>query len=258
MELTNANYLVLGTSAMLLMVGAIIGFAFLFQRKLGRKAQAFREIEKLLQQQELNSAYSLLQGQEQERKRIAAELHDNIGGLLATLKIYSDLIWQKESPLEIKRLNEKINHITENLGNEIRKLSHALDLRTLSGFGLRVALEQLCEAINESEKIKVECVLEISREVKDEVSFHVYRIIQELITNTLKHSQATRARLEVTLIENEMTLIFEDNGKGFQVGKNASGMGLGNIQTRINHLGGKLTIDSSSKGSTFIAEINVI
>ena len=71
---------------MVLMMFTIILFVYFFQRKLATKAKAYREIEKLMQQQELQSAYFLIEGQEQERKRIASELHDNIGGILATLK----------------------------------------------------------------------------------------------------------------------------------------------------------------------------
>lgn len=241
---------------MLLMMIAIIAFAFLFQRKLARKAKEYREIEKLLENQELQSAYFLIEGQEQERKRIAAELHDNIGSLLATLKIYSDLVIHEETAHDTKRLNEKINLISEQLSNEIRKLSHELDLRTLSGFGLKIAVEQLCEAINDSGKIKVDSFLEISTPLSDEISLHVYRIIQELFTNTLKHAEASKVRIEITLIKGEMAVIFEDNGKGFKQSTPKTGMGLQNISTRANHIRGKLTIDSSSNGTVFILELS--
>src|SRR5471030_1645898 len=138
-EMSQAVYLVFGTSAMILMMFAIILFLYLFQKKLAAKQRAYAEIEKLMNKQELRSAYALIEGQEQERKRIAAELHDNIGGLLATLKIYSDLTLEKSQLPEIERLNHKINDLSDNLGQEVRKLSHELDLRTLSGFGFKVA-----------------------------------------------------------------------------------------------------------------------
>src|SRR5277367_5792737 len=141
--MNDAIYLILGTSAMVLMMFTIILFLYLFQRKLSAKAKAYTEIEKLMQQEELKSAYALIEGQELERKRLASELHDNIGGLMATLKIYSDLTLQKSEQSEIQRLNHKINLISDNLGEEVRKLSHELDLRTLSGFGFKVAIQQL-------------------------------------------------------------------------------------------------------------------
>ena len=255
--LSELTYLILGTASMLLMMLAIIGFVVVFQRKLAKKAKAYLEIEKLMQNQELQSAYFVIEGQEQERKRIAAELHDNIGGMLATLKIYSDLTLNKDQESEVSRLNEKINNISGKLGDEVRKLSHELDLRTLSGFGLTVAIQHLCEAISDMGKIVVTSVIDISKPMDDERSLNLYRIVQELFTNTLKHaSSATHARIEITQIENELTLIFEDDGQGFDLNSTKEGMGIQNIRSRVNRMEGKLTIDSSAKGTTYIIELN--
>jgi len=254
--MNDAIYLALGTSAMVLMMITIILFIYLFQRKLAAKAKAYLEIEKLMQQQELQSAYALIEGQEQERQRIAAELHDNIGGLLATLKIYSDLTLEKSEIADIQRLNNKINLISENLSGEVRKLSHQLDLRTLAGFGFKVAVQQLCEAINDSGKLLVIPVIDIQKPINENISLNLYRIIQELFTNTLKHAMATQTRIEITLIANEITVIYEDNGKGFNTDNvNFSGMGLKNIGSRVSMINGKLTVDSSNRGSTFIIEL---
>src|SRR5437879_6222982 len=135
--------LVLGTLAMLLMAVAIIAMAFLFQRKLIRKERAYRDIEKLLQKQELQSAYALIQGQDEERKRIASDVHDNLGSLLATMKIYSDLVIKKPAEEEIERLNKEISGLIEILATEVRKIAHSLDSSTLKSFGLTAAVEQL-------------------------------------------------------------------------------------------------------------------
>jgi two-component system, NarL family, sensor kinase len=254
--LSELSYLILGTSSMLLMMLSIIAFVVVFQRKLAKKAKAYSDIEKLMQQHELQSAYLLIRGQEQERKRIAAELHDNIGGLLATLKIYSDLSLSKEEAAAIRRLNTKINEISGQLGDEVRKLSHEFDLRTLSGFGLKVAVQHLCEAISSSGKIKITHVIDIIKPIDEEKSLDLYRIIQELFTNTLKHAQAAHVRLEITQIDEEITFIFEDDGHGFDSKTIREGMGLQNIRSRVNRMDGKLTMDSTAKGSTYIIEIN--
>ncbi|WP_448634631.1 sensor histidine kinase [Pedobacter panaciterrae] len=254
--MSNLIYLLLGTSSMVLMMVAIIWFVFAFQRKLAAKAKAYKEIEELMQKQELKSAYVLIEAQEQERKRIAAELHDNVGSLLATLKIYSDLSVTHADPDYIKELNGKMNVIAEDLGLEIRKLSHKLDLRALSGFGLKAALLQLAEAINESGKLKVLAVIDIASPLPEEISLQLYRIIQELFTNTLKHAMASEARIEITVIDRDVTLIYEDNGKGFDINDQASmGMGISNIKSRVGHINGKLTFDSLSNGITYIIEI---
>jgi len=255
--MNDAIYLVLGTSVMVLMMFTIILFLYLFQRKLSAKAKAYTEIEKLMQQEELKSAYALIEGQELERKRLASELHDNIGGLMATLKIYSDLTLQKSEQSEIQRLNHKINLISDNLSEEVRKLSHELDLRTLSGFGFKVAIQQLCEAISESGKLEVIPVIELQKPVNEHISLNLYRIVQELFTNTLKHAMAICARLEISQIDKDITLIYEDNGKGFDIDNiSLNGMGLKNIKSRVARINGRLTIDSSSRGTTYIIELN--
>jgi hypothetical protein len=253
--LSEGTYLVLGTAAMLLMVTAVIAFALAFQRKLAHKAREYRAIEKLMKEQELQSAYFVIEGQEQERKRIASELHDNIGGLLATLKIYSDLSVSSQATEDISRLNRKMNGLSATLADEVRKLSHELDLRTLSGFGLKVAVQHLCEALNDSGKIAVTAVIDMLKPVQESRSFHLYRIIQELVTNTLKHAEATHIRIELTQIEDELTLIYEDNGHGFDATAETKGMGMQNIRARLNQIGGKLTMDASEKGTTCIIEL---
>lgn len=253
--MTELTYLLLGTSSMVLMMVAIICFVYVFQRKLAAKAQAYRDIEKMMQKQELNSAYSIMEGQEEERRRIASELHDNVGSLLATLKMYSDLSIEQQDPQQIERLNLKMNTITESLGQEVRKLSHKLDLHTLSGFGLKVAVLQLCEAISGSGKLMVTSVIDLGGPLNEVVSLQLYRIIQELFTNTLKHAMATKARLEITQIGKELTLIYEDNGKGFDYKNDpGTGMGIKGVYSRVACINGKLTCDSSLNGTTYIIE----
>src|SRR5258708_4255337 len=173
--------LVLGTASMLIMLVAIILFALLFQKKLIKKERAYRDIEKLLQKQELQSAYVLIQGQDEERKRIASDVHDNLGSLLATLKIYSDLVIKKPAVEEIDRLNEEINELIAMLTTEVRKIAHSLDSSTLKNFGLTAAIEQLCEAITNSGKIKITSIIDVQQPPGDsETLLNLYRIVQEL------------------------------------------------------------------------------
>jgi two-component system NarL family sensor kinase len=255
--MSQVAYFILGTSSMILMIIAIIWFVYIYQRKLAAKVKAYAEIEKLVQTQVLQSAYSLIEGQELERKRIAAELHDNIGGLLATLKIYSDLALTKSELPDIQRLNTKVNNLSEQLSGEVRKLSHELDLRTLSGFGFKVAVQQLCEAINESGKLSIIAVIDVHKPFNDAISLNLYRIIQELFTNTLKHAGASRARIEVSLIGGDISMIYEDNGKGFDSQQlSPGGMGLQNIRHRTSLINGRMTIDSSERGTTYIIELS--
>jgi hypothetical protein len=249
--------LVLGTSAMLIMLMAIIVLALVFQRKLIRKERLYRDIEKLLQKQELTSAYAVIEGQEEERKRIAADIHDNIGSLLASLKIYSDLVLRHDNAHEHARLNQRINELAETLAVEVRKIAHSLDTNTITNFGLKPAIEQLCEAVRNSDTMTVECFVTLDSPIAPPTALHIYRILQELFTNTLRHARATALRSEVTQTADYVSIIHEDNGLGFDVAAvQSTSMGLKNIRSRIGQLNGELRIESSpGGGSTFLIEI---
>lgn len=255
-QLNDILTLVLGTLGMLVMLVGIIAFAFLFQRKLIKKERAYRDVEKLLQKQELQSAYKLIEGQDEERKRIAAEIHDNVGNVLATLKIFSDIVVEKEHTPEIRLLNIKINDIVEELTKSIRKISHNLDSSTLKNFGLSVALQQLCQAIQDSGRLQISCIVDLQKPIEGDPSLQIYRIVQELFTNTLKHAKASKVRFEITQLNGEISIIHEDNGVGFDPKKTFnSSMGLQNIKSRTTRLNGEIKILSSNSGTTFIIEI---
>ncbi len=221
-----------------------------------RKKKAFEEIEKLFKNQELQSAYMVIQGQDEERRKIAADVHDNLGSMIATLKMHNDNIARYTSVDDIHRANQLGRSILDSLGSDVRKIVNSLDSSSLRDFGLSSALNQLCETITNTQKVKLTSVVDISKPISAEDSFHLYRITQELFTNTLKHAQATEVRFEITQINNELSIIYEDNGVGFDpILKSGKSMGMQNIQSRVSRLQGELKIQSSSNGSTFIIEI---
>ena len=255
-NITDLLILVLGTSSMLIMVIAIITFAFLFQKKLNAKQKAYREIEILLQEQEINSAYSIIQNQEEERKRVAGEVHDNIGNLIATLKIYSDLILLKKLEPEVKELSNKLNNIIYILSEEVRKISFSLDSSVVQRFGLKASIEQLCDRIHSSGMLIVELIFQKNIELKPENSIHLYRIIQELLTNTLKHANASNIKLEIIRTVNIIIVEYSDDGIGFNSEKLSKiSSGRSNINSRINYLKGNITCKSSESGTKYIIKI---
>lgn len=246
---------------------AVIGSAFLMivlvtiilvaTAKYFRKQRSYIAIETLLKKQELNSAYAMIQGQEEERKRIAEDLHDSIGGLLATLRMYSDLLHEKETHPDTKELSGKIAELSELAAEETRRISHHLGSGLLKNFGLSTSLLQLCEVVKKSHHLTVSATLDLQKEPDGHLSINIYRIVQELFTNTLKHARATTVRIEVTEIEDDyLSIIFEDNGAGFDTTQTPTGMGLQNIKARIERFQGILTIDANAqRGTTVIIEI---
>ncbi len=261
-ELANYWVLILGTSGMILLASGIILFVYLYQRKLIKRKLAYQKIEDLLHKQELKSAYGILQAQDKERKRIAQDLHDNVSSLLATLNMYADTLQHKTAPQEKDKLAAKMSALVGKATEETRNLSHSLASESLRHFGLETALNDLVEAINEASQL--ELVLETKTQHIDngEFSLNIYRIVQELLNNTLKHAQASQVYIELTQTQlTKLSLIYQDNGKGFdtQATGTTKGMGMKNLQARTEKLNGSFSIESSpGKGSTFVFEFELI
>jgi len=251
--------LILGTSGMLLLTTAIILFIYLYQRKLIKRKLEYQKIEDLLKKQELQSAYALIEGQETERKRIAQDLHDSLGSMLVTLNMYADSLIGKGGKKEVKQLAEKISDTTKQATEETRRISHNLDTGILTHFGLEAAINDLVNAITKIKPINVICHVHMPDTVNKEIVINLYRIIQELINNTLKHANANKIHIELSQISHEyISLIYDDNGVGFDTTTKGNGMGLTNIASRIETIGGSLQIESKiNKGSSFIIEIPI-
>lgn len=258
---TNLELILLGGSAgMLLLATAVVLFVFLYQRKLIKRKMAYQQIEDLLKYQELKSAYALIEGQDQERQRIAAELHDNLGTVLVTLKMYADLLLTENSPSEQQRLKKTINAITGQACENARSLSHKLDTDSLQFVSLSDGLNDLVRVVNETRQLTVALNFQCLALLSKELSFNLYRIVQELINNTLKHAQATRVDIEITTVRDEyVSLIYEDNGIGLPAYSlpKRSGMGLGNIALRVEKMDGTITQppQHEQSGFTMIIEI---
>lgn len=244
---------------------SIAGYFYLDQRRKRVKLAALRKNEKaqqrikdLVKNQEVKTAYALLEGQDKERKRIAQDLHDNLGSILVTLNMYADTLAQKQTAEEKNDLADKISKLALQANEETRNLSHSLDSGTLKHFGLNTALVDLVDAIKEAKEIEINLEIGLQKINNVEVSLNLYRIIQELFNNTLKHANASKISLELTQTQDDhISLIYEDNGIGFDEKEvNEKGMGLANLKLRTENINGHLTIDSNAgKGSTFIIEI---
>jgi len=243
----------------------IIALSFVYYQK--QKAQLLinkkqKEISEqknkaILKDQELKLIKAEIEGQDKERIRIAQELHDSVGGNLAAIKLQlNNSSYGKEN--EIKRINSQINDTY----NQIRSISHNLLPKRFNrnSFCEIVAEYQnnLATASNIDATFSAHPRTEINK-IDENILVEVYHIIQELITNTIKHAQANKIELQLNLIENLFSVIFEDNGIGFNIENNTDGIGLTNIKNRINNLNGSLHIDSTlNRGSIFNIEIPIL
>lgn len=233
----------------------IIVFSYLyFQNNKLKQKNKLKNIESKIQE---NIITASINGQEIERKKIAAFLHDNISALLSSAALHLSVFSTKN-----KNNSEEITKtkaILIQAHYKIRDLSHQLLPSLLARFGLFFALNDLCE-MNSNSTIHFEYSSSVSNETRynEDYEMRMYFIISELLNNITKHSEANKAKLSLKEINSQLRIIVSDNGKGFEINQyqTIEGFGLNQIKARINTMNGKFKIISKTKEGTRI-EITV-
>lgn len=236
---------------------------FLFIKNSRRKQQlAEQQFLQLQQEKELEATKTILKVQEEERGRVAKDLHDGLGGMLSGIKLNLSamkgnvILQQQDAGLFAKSIEQLDNAISE-----MRRVAHNMMPESLLKFGLSQAVQDYCESLNESGVIQVTFKnLGLNERIENSVEIVLYRIIQELVNNVIKHARAQHIFIQLSKNEHQLTLTVEDDGKGFDVNKidNLKGFGLSNIQSRVNFLKGNLEIDSKQDiGTSFYITIPV-
>lgn len=212
------------------------------------------EIKDLLKTQETKALQSMVQGKEEERRHLAKELHNHLGSLLATVKVNLNGL---ESNDEAKQ--EKIIGLVDQACQDVRNLSHELHMGVSENFGLIPALKELTSHLQRSNGLKVMFSASIDNVMLDaQNEILIYRIVQELVSNVLKHADATKLTISLTGFEegNLVNILVEDNGKGFNLDKpekTSKGIGLDSLTEMIQKLDGEIGIDSSPKSGTTVS-----
>lgn len=207
-----------------------------------------QEIDTLLKEQEAKSYAAMLEGQNTERERIAQDLHDRLGGTLAAVKVHFNLMDKKIEDLksENRDLFNKVNAMLSDAVQDVRRISHDLASNRLSKLGLKGALEDLAQILNKAKKLEVDFFMDDSIPALDKKKEQeVYAILQELVSNTLKHANATSVEMQLNKQEEMLNILYEDNGVGFEM-KNAEkkGLGLAGLSNRVDRLEGTINFDS--------------
>jgi signal transduction histidine kinase len=253
--------------ATLLILGS--AFAFLINSNTKRK-QLLAEQQKtlqeqkvttLLKEQELTTIDAMIEGQEKERQRIANELHDDLGGSMATIKLYFNSL-QEKTTKDNETLFDKTNILLDEAYTKIREIAHAKNSGVIAKQGLLKAVRQMGEKISAANRIAITVKdFGLDNRLENSLELTLFRIIQELVTNVIKHAQATTLNIHLTNHGDTLNILVEDNGIGFDVHKkmiHEKGMGLKSIDKRIAHLDGTIHIESESgKGATVIIDIPI-
>jgi len=251
------NYILIGTAITILVISVLAYRNYRQTQKLQQRRIAELETEKQLAAME-----AVLKGEEQERSRLAKDLHDGLGGMLSGIKysfntMKENLVMTPENHQAFERSMDMLDSSIK----EMRRVAHNMMPESLVRFGLDTALKDFCNDINQS------CALQVSYQsigladvqLEQTTAITVYRIIQELISNTLKHAAAKTAIIQLAKMGTQLSVTVEDDGKGFDtiLIKQAKGMGWSNIQHRVDFLKGKLDVDSQAgKGTSVHIEMN--
>ena len=212
-----------------------------------------QKITELENNMKLQNLSSMLVGQEQERERIAKDLHDSLGGLLSTIKIRFDKIFSNQQNEENRQEYNKIQNLVDIACTEVRSIAHDLKPGTLKEAGLHEAIGDLLNRYNKGDGFEITYQhygFDGEQTVNSTISLQVYRIIQELVHNSIKHSNPKDILVQLTLQEKQLEIIVEDNGNGFNPNKVTKGMGLENIHSRVSYLNGEIHIDSNEESGT--------
>lgn len=199
---------------------------------------------------------SVMKAQESERKKLARELHDGVASSLAATRIHLGNLQLK---FEDKDLLEVENELGKVL-NDIRNISHVLSPTVLYQSGLEDFLNSWTQQLNKNTKeaISIDMFSETGFEkLPDELQLNIFRIIQELVNNALKYAKASKILISLSVIEDEITLLVEDDGVGFNPELVKRGIGLQNIKDRLLILSGEMTLDSiPGRGTTVVINMH--
>ena len=258
------NYILIGSLAAVLVLSFLGYRNFRHSQLLSKQQdqlqqQRIRELEK---DRQLIAVDSLLKGQEDERSRLAKELHDGLGGLLSGVKfslsnMKNNLIITPDNMAVFERSLDMIDTSIK----ELRRVAHNMMPEMLVKFGLDEALKEYCSSLNATKLISVkyqsfgmDTRLDSSKEII------IYRTIQELLNNTLKHAGATEALVQLVKEGKRLSMVVEDNGKGFDTAilETNRGAGWTNIRSRVDYLQGNIDINSETgKGTTVTIDVNI-
>jgi signal transduction histidine kinase len=257
----DSTMLIMGTIGMFAMAITLVSIVVFHQRRVIKFNKQLQKMEEEKQQMLLKAS---IRFQEEERQRIAADLHDDAGPLLATARLYlNENLIHQEPAIQLQSIFSAKQIIDDTI-QLIRNISHSLMPPTLKNFGLESAVKDLFEKINGSGVINASARFHDNRErLKEEQELLVFRVIQELVTNIIKHSHAGFIHLTQNVQGNFSYFRIHHDGKGIlqsdfeKFNSDSTGLGLKNIESRIKVLRGTIAFDIDSTHTYYKVTIEV-
>lgn len=247
--------IILYTSCFFMIVAFfLVAFFYFSRKKIVQKELEKKDLEIHLQREQL---HAVIIAQEEERKRIAQDLHDDISSKLNIVSLNTHLLSAPNlTKAETDEITANIINLTTKALENSRKIAHNLLPPVFEKFGLHAGVEELCEEFESSKAVKVHYKNEIDFDDNEiDRHLHIFRILQELMNNSLRHGKASEIWISFKKVATIPTCHYEDNGLGFNSKnvENQKGLGMKNIDSRISFLKGDIKIDSQiNKGITVI------
>jgi signal transduction histidine kinase len=249
--------ILIGIMAALIAISVLIYRSAMQKRKLAEQQRLIGEqrLQHVLKEQELKLMNAMLEGQERERKRVAQDLHDGLGSMLSATKLRLVSLVPKDDAAGSTELegHDKAVAMLDAAVQEVRRISHDMMAGGLERSGLAHALQDLCAAVRVPGLMVDLVVHGLEKRVPGQVELAVYRMVQELLGNAMKHSEATRIEVQVVRQDNTLNVIVDDDGVGFDPTSAEGGLGLGGLVRRAEALGGTVHIDSRPGRGTSVS-----
>lgn len=235
-----------------LIIACLIYLNYKKQQKLNKQINISHQqkLQHIDNERKYEATQAILQGEEQERQRIAQDLHDSMGGMLANIRMSISSSEDHKSAHLLEKLDKSIA--------EMRRISRNLMPETLKNLGLDIALKELCESMSyKNFSIQYES-FNVSNSIPFQTQLALYRITQEAISNVIKYAQSNNVIVQISQNENTLSLTIEDDGIGFNKSEVVLGLGLNNIENRVKLINGTVEIISAKgEGTTINVECNV-
>jgi len=213
----------------------------------------FHKTSGIKSRKELQHLKSFFKGEQKERSRLGRELHEGIGAMLLAMNRQLESYRDKHCTEEGDEDLDLLVAMMHNTSKELRNTVHNLIPETISLQGLEESIHNFCRQINKERKLDIQQYINGDwSEVSHEISLNIFRIVQELVQNIIKHSGATIAAINIVLAEGNVKMIVEDNGKGIVKQRGTKGTGLRNIQWRVASLNGVMSVESIPGKGTIV------
>lgn len=254
------NRMLIITGLLAITLLSILGFLY----RVSQQKRTIAEKDKILQQEQIKflerqqqvvSLQSMVNGQETERTRIAKDLHDGLGGLFSTVKMHFSTLQHEQQELQVNPLFSKSYELINTASEEVRRIAHNMMPEVLLKMGVLQATQELCNSISAGKLLKVTMQsYGMEKRLNASTEIMLFRIIQELLNNIIKHAQATEAIVQFNKDGNRLSVTVEDNGRGFNTKETDEKItaGLSSVQSRVQYLNGELSIDSQTEIGTTI------